>query len=101
MSDRETDPFALSDAREREVDRLEERSHELEGEVKRTREEWERKRADDSVPGAPPRDEPEQEAEPESPAPQAPPPSAGPGDAQTPPEGAAGWPADAIDGDDG
>lgn len=99
MSDRERDPFVLSDARDREADRLEERSRELEGDVKRTREEWERKRADDAVPGAPPPDEPDEDGQPQSPAPQAPPPSAGPGDAQTPPEGATGWPADAIDDD--
>lgn len=99
MSERETDPFALSEAREREADQLEERSRELEGDVKRTREDWERKRADDAVPGAPPREEPADEGQRRSPAPQAPPPSAGPGDAQTPPEGATGWPAEAIDDD--
>ncbi len=58
MSEHETDPFALSDARDREADRLEDRSRELEGDVKRTREEWERKRADDAVPGAKPPGEP-------------------------------------------
>lgn len=100
MSERETDPFVLSDARQREADGLEKRSRELEGDVKRTREEWERKRADDAVPGAPPREEPGDTDQPRSPAPQAPPPSAGPGDAETPPEGATGWPADAIDNDD-
>ncbi len=99
MSERKTDPFALSEAREREADQLGERSHELEAEVKRTREDWERKRADDAVPGAPPRETPPDDSERQSPAPQAPPPSAGPGDAQTPPEGATGWPADAIDDD--
>jgi hypothetical protein len=94
----ENDPFELADQHEREADRLARRSHELAEDVAGTREDWERKRADDAVPGAPPReDEAEGEQQPRSPAPQSPPPSAGPGDAETPPEGGAGPPADVID----
>jgi hypothetical protein len=93
------DPFELAQEREREADELERRSRELGSAVDETREDWERKRADDAVPGAPPpspSQSPEDDAgeEPRSPAPQAPPPSAGPGDAETPPEGGAGPPAD-------
>lgn len=50
----ETDPGELADRREREADALEQRSDELEREVQKTREDWQRKRADDAVPGAPP-----------------------------------------------
>jgi hypothetical protein len=42
---------------ERDVAEMEERSDRLEDEIAETRADWERKRADDSVPGAPPPDE--------------------------------------------
>jgi hypothetical protein len=58
-------------------------------------EDWQRKRADQSVPGAPAPEGREDDTQEEgSPAPEAPPPEAGPGDAETPSEGAAGPPSD-------
>ena len=39
---------------EREADEMEERSSKLEEEIDETREDWERKKGDSSVPGAPP-----------------------------------------------
>jgi hypothetical protein len=60
MSDK--DPKELADRVEREGDELERRSEELEGRIKAVGEDWERKRADQSVPGAPP---PERSDEPE------------------------------------
>jgi hypothetical protein len=90
----ERDPFELADQQDREADDMQRGSEELERDVREAREDWERKRADDAVPGAPP---PEEEGdERRSPAPQAPG-SAGPGDAETPPEGGAGPPADTLD----
>lgn len=102
----ENDPMKLADAREREAHELEQRSDRLAGEVRDTRDDWRRKRADEKVPGAPPPtdirdaagDDPTAEAaQDESPAPQAPPPSEGPGKAETPPEGSVGAPSDTID----
>jgi hypothetical protein len=102
----ENDPMKLADARQREADDLESRSERLAGEVKETRTDWERKRADDNVPGAPPltdiRDAAGQHpseaaAGEQSPAPQAPPPEEGPAAAETPPEGATGDPADTVE----
>jgi hypothetical protein len=52
MSD--TDPKELADRLECEADELERRSGELEGRVRAVVEDWKRKRADQSVPGAPP-----------------------------------------------
>lgn len=74
-------------------------SERLEGKIKETRQDWERKRADDGVPGAvPPEPDPAADAtdkqETQSPAPEAPPENAGPGAAETRPEGAVGPPAD-------
>ncbi len=48
MSDHEE----KADAVEAEIDRLERESSELEGEIADTREDWERKKGDDNVPGA-------------------------------------------------
>jgi hypothetical protein len=45
----------LADELEHESDKLEQRSAELGGEISDVRDDWERKRADESVPGAPPR----------------------------------------------
>jgi hypothetical protein len=43
-----------ADDLEHELDEMEERSERLEGEIDDTREDWERKKADPGVPGAPP-----------------------------------------------
>jgi hypothetical protein len=56
----EEDPDKLADALAHEGDELERRSSELEQQVKETRQEWQRKRADGSVPGAPPPEEGEE-----------------------------------------
>ena len=60
----ETDPGKLADHLEEEADDLEQRSEKLEQETKDVAQEWERKRSDPNVPGAPPRDEDEQDAPP-------------------------------------
>ncbi len=52
--DRSEDPNALSEQLEREADELENRSHALEHAIDAARTDWEHKRADPSVPGAPP-----------------------------------------------
>ncbi len=62
MSDR--DPRQLSDALEKETNELERESSELADQIDATRQDWERKRADDGVPGAPPPSEGAPEAEP-------------------------------------
>jgi hypothetical protein len=69
MADQE-DPRKLSDALEREADQLERHSRELESKLEETRQDWERKRADEGVPGAPPpegRDESADQRAPEDP----------------------------------
>lgn len=53
----ETDHDALADQLEAEADKLQQHSDELGQQVQDTRQDWERKRADDGVPGAPPRAE--------------------------------------------
>lgn len=50
----EKDPDKLADELEEEADELEERSKKLEDETEDVAQDWERKRADDNVPGAPP-----------------------------------------------
>lgn len=50
----ERDPSELSRALERETDQLERQGQEVKDAVDETREDWERKRRDDSVPGASP-----------------------------------------------
>ena len=57
---------------EREVDEMTERSGRLEDEIDQTREDWERKRGDSQVPGAPP-----SEADADGPPPEAEEPSGG------------------------
>ena len=52
----ETDPDRLADQLEDEADELERRSQELKQETDDVAQEWERKRADEAVPGAPPPD---------------------------------------------
>jgi hypothetical protein len=98
----ERDPFELAEAQEREAEDLQRHGEEVERSVRETREDWQHKRADKSVPGAnPPEEDTDGDEARESPAPQAPPPSAGPGDAETPAEGGAGPPADVIDDEQG
>jgi hypothetical protein len=60
----ETDPGKLADHLEDEADELEQRSKKLKDETEDVAQDWERKRADESVPGAPPRAEDEQDAPP-------------------------------------
>lgn len=57
----ERDPHELSQALERETDALGRQGEEVQGAVEETRADWERKRQDDDVPGAPP---PESEGDP-------------------------------------
>jgi hypothetical protein len=51
------DPGELADKLEHEIDELERRSQELGGEVEQVRQDWQRKRADEGVPGAVPADD--------------------------------------------
>jgi hypothetical protein len=60
----EKDPDKLADDLEAEADDLERRSEKLEKKTEDVAKEWERKRSDPSVPGAPPRDEDEEDAPP-------------------------------------
>jgi len=57
----ESDHEEIADRLEDESDALERHVRELEGEIEQTRDEWERKRADPSVPGAPTPEEGRQE----------------------------------------
>lgn len=59
----ETDPGGLADHLEDEADELERRSEKLEHETEDVAQEWESKRSDPNVPGAPapPQDEDERE----------------------------------------
>ncbi len=50
----ERDPHELSEALKRETDELERQGKEVKEAVDETREDWERKRRDQSVPGAAP-----------------------------------------------
>ena len=50
----ETDPGELADQLEKEADELDERARKLDDETDEAAQEWERKRADPNVPGAPP-----------------------------------------------
>lgn len=50
----ERDPHELSEALERQADELERQAQEVKDAVNETREDWERKRRDENVPGAPP-----------------------------------------------
>jgi hypothetical protein len=60
----ETDPGKLADHLEEEADELEQRSKKLEDETAEVAQDWERKRSDESVPGAQPRAEDEEDAPP-------------------------------------
>ena len=91
---REHDPSELADRHEHQADQLEHRGDQLQDEVESVRQDWERKRADPGVPGAPSREGQAEDAD-TSPGPEAPPEGAGPSGAETPPEGASGPPADA------
>ena len=51
---RESDPGELADGLEREADELEQRSRKLGEQTDEAAQEWERKRSDPGVPGAPP-----------------------------------------------
>jgi hypothetical protein len=53
----ETDPEELAQQLEREGDELEERSDKLQAGAQEARQDWERKRADQGVPGANPHEE--------------------------------------------
>ncbi len=79
---------------EGEAEELARRSKRLEGEIKDTRQEWERKRSDPGVPGAAPPEpdpaDPDDAEEAHSPAAEAPPENANPGAAEARPEGAGG-----------
>jgi hypothetical protein len=96
MSD--SDPGKLADELEHEAANLQKQSEKLHGDVAEVREDWERKRRDQNVPGAlEPTEDDDGEREGHSPAPQAPPETESPGDAQTPPEGAVGPPKDQLE----
>ena len=55
-----------ADELESEADDMDERVDELEGEINATRDDWERKKGDSSVPGAPPDDPDSTEDAPET-----------------------------------
>jgi hypothetical protein len=96
----DTDPQRLADRFEGEADAMEHQADKVQGAVEEARQDWQRKRADQSVPGAPP--EPEERAEPDeqsSPGPEAPPEESAPGEAETAAEGGAGPPADTGNGE--
>ncbi len=96
----EQDPDRLADQLEGEAAQMQEQSEKVHGDVLEARQDWERKRADPKVPGAPPREGEEPPAEEQhSPAPQAPPEESEPSAAEMPPEGAVGQPAEQV-GDD-
>jgi predicted nucleic acid-binding Zn-ribbon protein len=57
----ETDPDRMADELEQEADELKRRSEELEEQTENVSREWERKRSDPNVPGAPPPDDSEDE----------------------------------------
>jgi len=61
MSD--SDPGKLADELENEAAELQKQSEKLHGDVADVREDWERKRRDESVPGAPEPTDEEQSAE--------------------------------------
>ena len=60
----ETDPDKLADHLEDEADDLEARSKKLKEQIEDVAQDWERKRADEGVPGAPPPTEDEEGAPP-------------------------------------
>lgn len=60
----EKDPDKLADDLEEQADDLQERSENLKERTEDVAQDWERKRSDPNVPGAPPRDEDEEDAPP-------------------------------------
>lgn len=63
MDSEREDPGALADEMEEQADRLQDRSKDLGEEVGEVRKDWERKRSDQSVPGAnPPESHPQDES---------------------------------------
>lgn len=50
----ERDPDKVADALDREAEKLERHSNEVQGQIEDARQDWERKRRDENVPGAPP-----------------------------------------------
>lgn len=83
---------------------MERRSERMSEQLAEIRKDWEQKRADPNVPGAPPSGEQSDDAavsdEPESPGPEAPPPESHPARAEAPAETAVGPPADEPSADD-
>jgi hypothetical protein len=59
-SARDQDPGSLADKLEHEADQLERRNQELADQVDNVRQDWERKRADEGIPGAVPRTDEDQ-----------------------------------------
>src|SRR5690349_656484 len=95
-SDRE-DPDKLADELEHEAAQLQEQSEKLHGDVAHVREDWERKRRDQNVPGAPEPTDPGEGSPDTSPAAEAPPKEEGPSKAEMPAEGAVGPPKDQLE----
>lgn len=94
MSERDANRFA--DRLAREADELERRSDELQDRVKQVGDDWKRKRGDQSIPGAPPPEGSEGDAQDEaSPESKAPLPDADDSEAEPAAEDAAGPPSDA------
>lgn len=96
----EEDPEKLAAELDAEAEDMQRRNDRLGDEVAQTREDWERKRLDPSVPGAPPPDEErsdQADQAPDSAGPEAPPPDARPAEAEAPSETAVGPPADDVD----
>lgn len=60
----EKDPDKLADDLEEQADDLQERSENLKERTEDVAQDWERKRSDPNVPGAPPRDEDEEDGPP-------------------------------------
>jgi hypothetical protein len=89
-----TDPEELAQRLDREVEDMQRHTDRLGHEVAETREDWEHKRSDPSVPGAPPKEDLQDDEQPSSPDPQAPPPEEGPSASQEASELEVGPPAD-------
>jgi hypothetical protein len=94
----ERDVERLADGLQRKADELGRRGDELQDRAQGVGEDWDRKRTDQSIPGAPPPEDSEDEAhERQQPEPDAQPPDAGPSEAETASEGGAGPPGDTGD----
>jgi hypothetical protein len=94
----EADPEKLANALEEEAETMQRRTERVGDELAQIRQDWESKRSDPNVPGAPGPPEGSGDASAseasESPGPEAPPPEAHPAEAEAPPESAVGPPAD-------